>query len=106
MANPRTKFPNHDRIIHPDGVAGFVDENLARLSKAFTDIVLANLEWAPTLAACDGLLAPCSQLRTALVETLSIQAKMSWDSPLVNRSFDSSSAATSGGRSGIRGSWC
>jgi hypothetical protein len=53
MANPRTKFPNHDRIIHPDGVAGFVDENLARLSKAFTDIVLANLECAPTPAACD-----------------------------------------------------
>jgi hypothetical protein len=40
IPNPTTKFPNHHRIIHPQGVAGFIDENLARLSKTFTDIVL------------------------------------------------------------------
>ena len=40
MPDPTRKFPNHNRIIHPEGAAGFIDENLARLSKAFTDIFL------------------------------------------------------------------
>jgi hypothetical protein len=31
-----TKFPNHARIVHPDGVTGFSDVNLERLSRAFT----------------------------------------------------------------------
>ena len=29
------RLPNHHRIIHPDGAAGFSDENLARLADAF-----------------------------------------------------------------------
>jgi hypothetical protein len=37
IPNPTKKLPNHHRIIHPDGVAGFSDENLGRLSGAFTD---------------------------------------------------------------------
>ncbi len=40
MPDPTRTFPNHHRIIHPEGVVGFVDENLTRLSQAFTDIVL------------------------------------------------------------------
>jgi hypothetical protein len=31
------KLPNHYRIIHPDGAAGFTDENLVELSQVFTD---------------------------------------------------------------------
>jgi hypothetical protein len=34
---PSKTLPNHYRIIHPDGVAGFSDENLARLSEVFVD---------------------------------------------------------------------
>jgi hypothetical protein len=37
MPNPTKKLPNHYRLIHPDGVAGFNDENLARLSAVFTE---------------------------------------------------------------------
>jgi hypothetical protein len=40
MPDPTRKFPNHHRLIHPDGVAGFGDDNLARLSEAFTNTVL------------------------------------------------------------------
>ncbi|MFN8494792.1 MAG: hypothetical protein U0350_44730 [Caldilineaceae bacterium] len=29
------RFPNHARLIHPDGVAGFNDSNLAKLAQAF-----------------------------------------------------------------------
>ena len=36
IPNPTKKLPNHYRIIHADGVAGFSDENLARLSAVFT----------------------------------------------------------------------
>jgi len=32
---PSQKLPNHHRIIHPNGVAGFDDLNLERLSEAF-----------------------------------------------------------------------
>jgi anthranilate phosphoribosyltransferase len=31
------RFPQHARLIHPDGVAGFSLENLNRLSKCFTN---------------------------------------------------------------------
>ena len=34
---PSRKLPHHHRIIHPDGVAGFSDVNLTRLSDAFQD---------------------------------------------------------------------
>jgi hypothetical protein len=37
IPDPTRKFPNHHRIIHPDGAAGFDDENLERLSQVFTD---------------------------------------------------------------------
>ena len=37
MPDPTTKFPNQHRMIHPEGIAGFSDENLGRLSRAFTD---------------------------------------------------------------------
>jgi hypothetical protein len=37
IADPSARFPNHARIIHPEGVAGFSDANLERLSKAFQD---------------------------------------------------------------------
>jgi hypothetical protein len=37
IPNPTRKLPNHHRMIHPDGAAGFSDENLQRLSKVFTD---------------------------------------------------------------------
>jgi hypothetical protein len=37
MPNPTRKLPNHHRIIHPAGAAGFTDENLKKLSEAFTN---------------------------------------------------------------------
>jgi hypothetical protein len=37
IPNPTRKLPNHYRLIHPDGSAGFNDENLARLSAVFTE---------------------------------------------------------------------
>jgi hypothetical protein len=37
IPNPTKKLPNHYRLIHPDGVAGFNDTNLARLSAMFTE---------------------------------------------------------------------
>ena len=35
IADPTNRLPNHHRIIHPNGAAGFADENLARLAQAF-----------------------------------------------------------------------
>lgn len=37
IAVPSTALPNHYRIIHPDGVLGFNDENLARLALVFVN---------------------------------------------------------------------
>jgi hypothetical protein len=37
IPNPTRKLPNHYRLVHPDGVACFNDENLARLSAVFTE---------------------------------------------------------------------
>lgn len=34
---PSKWLPNHHRIIHPDGLAGFTDEQLARLAEVFTN---------------------------------------------------------------------
>jgi hypothetical protein len=34
---PSQTLPNHYRIIHPNGAAGFSDANLAHLSQVFTD---------------------------------------------------------------------
>jgi hypothetical protein len=34
---PSTALPNHHRIIHPEGVAGFNEDNLARLAEVFVD---------------------------------------------------------------------
>lgn len=35
IENPTAKLPNHARIIHPAGAAGFDDANLARLAGVF-----------------------------------------------------------------------
>src|SRR4029453_7469729 len=37
LPNPTKKLPNHYRLIHPEGIAGFHDVNLARLSAVFTE---------------------------------------------------------------------
>ena len=38
IEDPSTNFPNHGRLIHPtEGAVGFTDENLKRLSQAFSD---------------------------------------------------------------------
>ena len=37
MPDPTRNFPNHYRITHPDGVAGFNDVNLAKLAQVFTN---------------------------------------------------------------------
>ena len=34
---PSRRLPNHHRLIHPEGAAGFTDENLARLAEAFVN---------------------------------------------------------------------
>lgn len=31
------RLPNHCRLIHPEGAAGFTDDNLARLTEVFTN---------------------------------------------------------------------
>jgi hypothetical protein len=40
IADPTPNFPNHARLIHPLGAAGFTDENLAALAGAFTETVV------------------------------------------------------------------
>jgi hypothetical protein len=37
LPNPTKKLPNHYRLIHAEGVVGFTDANLARLSAVFTE---------------------------------------------------------------------
>ena len=37
IADPTRKLPNHHRLVHPWGIRGFSDENLARLAAVFTD---------------------------------------------------------------------
>ena len=37
IPNPTRKLPNHHRIIHPDGVPGFNDVNLQKLSAVFSN---------------------------------------------------------------------
>jgi RHS repeat-associated protein len=37
--DPTKKFPNHFRLIHPLGVAGFTPQNLEKLSRAFTNTI-------------------------------------------------------------------
>ncbi len=37
MPAPSSTLPNHHRLFHPDGTAGFNDENLARLAEAFAN---------------------------------------------------------------------
>ena len=37
IPNPTKKLPNHYRLIHPDGTAGFTDENLEKLAEVFTN---------------------------------------------------------------------
>lgn len=39
VPDPTTRFPNHARLIHPQGVTGFADENLVTLAATFHDIV-------------------------------------------------------------------
>ena len=34
---PSATLPNHHRIIHPEGAAGFSDQNLARLAEVFVN---------------------------------------------------------------------
>jgi hypothetical protein len=37
IPDPTTRLPAHHRLIHPNGVAGFTDANLARLAAAFVN---------------------------------------------------------------------
>lgn len=39
IADPTHHFANHARLTHPDGVDGFSDANLGRLSEVFTNTV-------------------------------------------------------------------
>jgi hypothetical protein len=34
---PSRRMPNHCRLIHPDGAAGFIDDYLGRLAEVFTN---------------------------------------------------------------------
>lgn len=40
MPVPSLAFPNHFRIVHPHGVAGFADEQLLKLAKGFQEVQL------------------------------------------------------------------
>jgi len=35
IMNPTPRFPQHARLVHPDGVDGFSLENLERLARCF-----------------------------------------------------------------------
>jgi hypothetical protein len=37
VPDPTKRFPNHARVIHPQGLAGFTDVNLEKLSKVFKE---------------------------------------------------------------------
>jgi hypothetical protein len=37
IPTPSTALPNHHRITHPEGVAGFSDANIAKLAEVFVD---------------------------------------------------------------------
>jgi hypothetical protein len=37
ISDPTKKFPNHARVIHQQGLLGFTDENLEKLSKVFKE---------------------------------------------------------------------
>ncbi len=37
IPNPTRRLPNHQRIVHPEGVVGFNENNLKRLSEVFTN---------------------------------------------------------------------
>jgi hypothetical protein len=37
IMDPTKRFPQHARLIHPDGANGFTQENLDRLAQAFED---------------------------------------------------------------------
>lgn len=37
IAMPTKSLPNHWRVVHPDGEAGFTDANLDALTKAFVE---------------------------------------------------------------------
>jgi len=39
VPDPTTRFPNHARLMHPQGVAGFTDEHLVTLAATFRDTV-------------------------------------------------------------------
>lgn len=39
VPDPTTRFPNHARLIHPQGVEGFTDESLTTLAATFRDTV-------------------------------------------------------------------
>ena len=39
VPDPTTRFPNHARLIHPQGVVGFADEHLVTLAATFHDTV-------------------------------------------------------------------
>ncbi len=37
IMDPTKRFPQHARLVHPDGASGFTPENLERLAQAFED---------------------------------------------------------------------
>jgi hypothetical protein len=37
IIDPTARFPQHARLIHPDGLDGFTQENLDRLAQCFED---------------------------------------------------------------------
>ncbi len=37
VPDPTVRFPNHARLIHPDGPAGFSDANLETLARTFSE---------------------------------------------------------------------
>ena len=39
VPDPTTRFPNHARLIHPQGVAGFTNEHLVTLAATFRNTV-------------------------------------------------------------------
>lgn len=40
IADPTANFPNHCRVVHPLGAAGFTDADLAALAGVFTETII------------------------------------------------------------------
>ena len=56
VPDPTTRFPNHARLMHPQGVASFSDEHLVTLATTFRDTGGANYPKRPLIESMTSVL--------------------------------------------------